>query len=735
MLKYFVISRSEAVASAIQKGVEALYVRSGECVRSVLIDGEDSDEEKLNSFQRASDKIEEEICKHDLVNDRFIGILDEETKDGIEAVDSLSSVFGMLVLAFPEIQWVPIFKGADFWSEPTNDVTMSLDRAVKLCRGGHTPLFDGDGLRSILLEKAHGNQHLQVDKMQYYRNDIAYAIDEENHFSYLNAYTAYRFGYRAFSITTGECMEELLGVGKFPLSAGNVEDLKKTGGRGRTTVVFEDVCLEFPDWNEGKIKKMFFGEGRDKAFPKLKEADLRVLITAAQKEEKVARRGGKIITIEQYFSGGEKKRFKRIDEGGVARRKRHWCNTLMRKLRNLFGQWWIGYWLPNLMIVVLVVAGLIATFLNHTNYFWPAVIGVFLIFGWWRNTINDVIKNRTGHVAWFRKFFLKRQQWYFLPKCYHHYYFRKEIYKHEKTYWEIAHKPIAGIFGLRNKCELPNGSGFMGIYSHEDIKKLYDNAKRTAIFTLDGKEKDGSGHAAPGVVLELATRLLRRAERMKENIINVEGAIHGAVLANTAYELLNYKTSALCIEALYWKHYYEVLAECEFVGVLAKLDMEDRYIDIHNSMGRICCTESGIIRGEVFTSGMVEIVDNLAKLLKEKNKLEEALFFTAKSRMLHRRLLKPFLRNLLLYPEWVLRSGVNLGVSLGGFFLIFLLFFLKNSDDVFSISMIMYNVKKTYMIVTGHDQAAEFIVALARQIGLLHLTFIGAYFVGFLQRK
>lgn len=739
MLKFFIVSKSNVISGAMKEGILNRYHSSVEDENVIEFNyiGNSFGREALYLFQHVAEAIEAEIKKNDWVHDRFIGILDVEHLTTAKDIQSLTSMQGMLILAFPEIQWILLYKDAWLWddSEQTSiGKSITLDLAVKLCKGGHTPLFDGDGLRSILIERAHGNKNLDPKKFHYYRSDVAFSIDEEAHFAYINAYTAYRFGYRAFAIFSGTCMDELC----WKKEDGNAREIPTVEGatpdESQTTVVFEDVCLAFPDKNTDHINLSKFGSMRNENYPRLKGADLRVITTAAQEDEKVGQDGAEKLTITDFFKGyfHSAKRYSRIANVGI----HNWrClrNTAERILFNVTGGWWLGYWLIYLILFSSVISILVYVFFCHTIWIGLAALIVFIFLGVWKSEVNIKIKRFLGRIPAIATFIRQRQQWPFLPKRYQNHFPNKNIFEHNKTYWEIARKPLAGIFGLRNKCGLPNGRNFRGMYDSQGVFDLYKRAKH-GNFAIETKEQASDSHAAPGVVLELATRLLRRAERMNGSIIDAEGAIHGAVLANTACELLDYKTPSLSIEALNWKHYYEVLAECEFVGVRARLDMADRYIDIHNFMTRNCRSEDGTVRASVFTSGMAEIVDNLGKLLREKGKLEEASYFIMQSRKLHRQLLSPFIRSLLAYPEWVLRNKWNFAISLSGFFILFWMYrYFKidaNLEEAF---------KNTYTAMIGRLNVStpqhEIVMLMARQIGVLHLAFIAAYFMGFMQRK
>jgi len=742
MLKYFVISKSRLMADAIARAVKARYFLNGASpVFSFSYESpEEAKKEPLELFHLIFDDIEKEILSGDLVHDRFIGIMDfpeiveSETTNAAETIHVFTSVQGMLMLAFPEIQWIPLYRDGVLWSGFEEEGVMTLDRAVTLCSGGYSPLFDGDGLRSVLIERAHAGKY-NPEHLNYSRTDVAFAIDEEHNFAALTAYTAYRFGYRAFPVTSKAAMEELLGkssdgspVRAIPLARGMRRQQEPY------MVAFEDVFLEFPDANqEFNENNIAFGEKRAEHFPMLTTVDLCVFTTAADADEKVFERRK---SIADFFKSVH--RHKHLSE------KRTFSQTLREYLNrfsfNLMGGYWWGYWVINLLEFVTASFLLLFSFLYWPTGFFPLFLLIFIVLGPLRQQLHFLVQKKLHFIPWLVKLNRLREQWVFMPKCYENHY--PVAFGSGVKYWEISQKPLPGIFGLRNKCQLPNGRNYNLLFRSGDIRRQYRDVRRP-LRSRDVIPSTGNGHAAPGVSLELATLLLHRAEHMKERIIDAEGAIHAAVLASVAVELLNYKSPSVSIEAFKWKHYYEVLAECEFVGVRANLDMKERYIDIHNGMARICRSEAtGQIRDAVFLSAMAEMFEHLVSLLDSKGKVGEAAYFRIHSRRLHRKLMSPLGRSILAYPEWVLRSKWHFITSFGVLCIGFLAYciwqkFLTNGvppwDNCWHL---LYRV-----VIARDDLPGElatnqhFIFLLARQIAALHLGFVAAYFLMFMNRK
>ena len=753
MLKLFVISDNEIKGQAISQAIELCYCKDDARIFSFHYE---KTAKTLVAFHQVYGDITQEINNCDLFHDRFIGVLDFSDVgyecDNANEIPALSSVQGMLILAFPEIQWIPLYKYAKLLNdEEEAKGRMTLHKAVALCYGGYSPLFDGDGLRGILLSRVHNGGDSPQNSP---RVDLAFAIDEESQYAFMNSYTAFRFGYRSIPVISKRCADMLLhDIHDFPHAYVTRNDGQKTKyGKSQdatilSTVAFEDLLLKFSDCTDIELKGIDFGTKRDDTWKVLKQTTLRIITTSSANEDKVA--NGKTMTLEKYFSQDCARKhiasYKRRKHDGNRRKRiekilyKIFGNHWERKIHNYLGGYWVGWWGLNFLNWGMFLGILLVSLCWHK--FIPLIIlGCVFPYMIWRNVNRDKISKELGQGKKL-SIRLKRWQWTFMPKLYenHNPLWLDNIPNPDNnTFWEVAHKPMAGIFGLRNKCELPNGCKFMGIYNSEKIRDIYHNAIHKGIFTLPDEEKTVNDHAAPGMAQEIAQLLIRRAERMKDTIIDVEGAVHAAVLSDVACELLDCKTPTMAIEALKGKHYFEVLAECEFVGVTDEIDVRERYIDIHNALGRICRSENDIIREKVFNSGMAEIMDTLAVLLRSKGKMEEAAYFTKYSRHYHRKLMRPFLRSLLAYPEWVLFKPLNFSISFCMLFL-FLAVYLYFNCDVDCVNHHLWTSVTTACKViftqvsdiTDKDVVASF----ARQMAYLHFGFIAAHFLLFVNRR
>jgi hypothetical protein len=189
------------------------------------------------------------------------------------------SLLAILILAFPEVRW---WFGS-ILGDSTQQVELELFRARhglrNLFKPRLSPLFDGGGLRDWIREHAILDPRSRQDAFYLpRRKDLAIALDEETDYSYLHAYAAYRFGFRALALSERATSAEVLG-----LRADSA--WKKT----RIKIVLEDVFLNFPGGGRGLSD---FAIRKD-AFPRLEEAEHRIFVTSDQRipgdEDKHAR--------------------------------------------------------------------------------------------------------------------------------------------------------------------------------------------------------------------------------------------------------------------------------------------------------------------------------------------------------------------------------------------------------------------------------------------------------------
>lgn len=175
----------------------------------------------------------------------------------------------LLVLAFPEIRWVPYapylesrnLLGSDDW--PTFLCKLAAPDA-----GPFLALFDPFGLRENIRAWLRTDPEARGE-CSYLpgRALLAAAIDEEASYAACTGYLAYRHGYRSLVITTERLMEATLGEDTCTF---------RFEPRFEPQLTFEDLYLGFPDRSGGHLSSL---QERDARFPGLRKARRRVFVT------------------------------------------------------------------------------------------------------------------------------------------------------------------------------------------------------------------------------------------------------------------------------------------------------------------------------------------------------------------------------------------------------------------------------------------------------------------------
>lgn len=191
-------------------------------------------------------------------------------------------------------------------------------------------------------------------------------------------------------------------------------------------------------------------------------------------------------------------------------------------------------------------------------------------------------------------------------------------------------KPIAGIFDIWKKSGL------------QRWLRLSKGLAPKYVWPPDREKKNTVGtyghHSAPGRLLEIADRLIQRAERILNSAISVPEAIHGALLALEAQELLGNKTPTTALEALSLKHQLEVTAECMFYGVEYNFDVKSRFKDIEKevkSIGRWFYPRTHRLSE---LNAEINILSDLVRRFRQYNQFDEEQECLQRIRQLHRHL-------------------------------------------------------------------------------------------------
>lgn len=290
MLEFIVISDSESETAALSSSIRTRFIV--ECSRTdkaehihewALGKTSMSIAERFSAYEALAEWIESILYDDHgnmlpVIACVDISGLELRTLNPITQHDA-PSVIGMLILSYPEVQWVllnsllvPLSDHLQLSAELNTPIhgcaclsfsSPSLAEAVSLMHAGHAPQFDGDGLRDALY---HVIRDSCPDDAPYlpHRERIAVAIDDECSYAHFNAYTAFRFGYRSYAVSSMALMAQLVG--------------KDHGTVTSPDVVFEDRCLNFPDRDASEHLLDF--AVRDGKFKHLKNAGFRAILTA-----------------------------------------------------------------------------------------------------------------------------------------------------------------------------------------------------------------------------------------------------------------------------------------------------------------------------------------------------------------------------------------------------------------------------------------------------------------------
>ncbi|MFZ5926298.1 MAG: hypothetical protein ACOYX1_02510 [Acidobacteriota bacterium] len=186
-------------------------------------------------------------------------------------------------------------------------------------------------------------------------------------------------------------------------------------------------------------------------------------------------------------------------------------------------------------------------------------------------------------------------------------------------------KPIAGMYRLLRQADMWD--------RRRGRAELADGFNWPPALR-EGPSGELPSHSTPGRLLMVAQRLLSRSNRILAQCRSVPDAVHAAVLAIEAKELLCNLTPTTAFEALALQHEAEAVAESLFLGVQYNLDLRDRLREVRYEIESICerLDPRGFPRSTI--NAELAIVEGLAKRFRELNQVEEELACLAKARKL-----------------------------------------------------------------------------------------------------
>jgi len=202
------------------------------------------------------------------------------------------------------------------------------------------------------------------------------------------------------------------------------------------------------------------------------------------------------------------------------------------------------------------------------------------------------------------------------------------LVKERRRYIETLYKPGSGVFDLWKKSKL---------------EQRFQNDGKASGFIWPPKpiprESHTEGtHSAPGRLLWISERLIKRARQIHENVNSVSQVIYGAALTLEAQEYLGYRTPTTSLDAIALKHQLEVLAESMFNGIEYHLDTKSRFAEIEKEMK---CVGDWFLQDTRQISELnaeIGLVSDLVLTFRNYNQFSEEQAGLAKLRELHRQL-------------------------------------------------------------------------------------------------
>lgn len=189
---------------------------------------------------------------------------------------------------------------------------------------------------------------------------------------------------------------------------------------------------------------------------------------------------------------------------------------------------------------------------------------------------------------------------------------------------KILYKPVAGIFDLWKKAGLWNKAN----KTPQQAEGFHWPPELQVPPGYEGS------HSAPGRLLNIAQRLIRRANRILERPQSVPDTIQAAVLALEAKELLAGRTPTTALEALEVQHEAEIIAEGLFLGIEYNLNVKDRFKEITREVNFISRGFNPESSEKSAINARLSIIEKLANCFRELNQFEEEHECLAEARRL-----------------------------------------------------------------------------------------------------
>lgn len=213
----------------------------------------------------------------------------------------------------------------------------------------------------------------------------------------------------------------------------------------------------------------------------------------------------------------------------------------------------------------------------------------------------------------------------------------------DKITWEINRDYLKALLGAGHDVKMifKPGAGIFDIWRRSGLKWKLQNGKAS---NFDWPPEHGStnvdlgGHSAPGRLLTIAERLLKRARVVLQGCTSVEDALHGALLAGEAQEYLGHRTPTTALEALAIRQQFEVVAECMFYGVEYNMDIQSRFNEIEVEVSAIGRWFRRATRKSSVLNAEIRILSGLLQYFRNHSQFDEEQKSLNRLRALHRRL-------------------------------------------------------------------------------------------------
>lgn len=186
---------------------------------------------------------------------------------------------------------------------------------------------------------------------------------------------------------------------------------------------------------------------------------------------------------------------------------------------------------------------------------------------------------------------------------------------------KILYKPFSGIFDLWQESRL-----YRWLKRERRLRGERPKGLAAGYEWPPPKPKIGEPaghHSAPGRLLEVANRLIQRAEQILHSTKTVEDSVYGATLALEAQELLGNRTPTTALEALAIRQQLEVIAESMFYGVETHLNVKDRFKEIEREVQSVGYWFNPRTRQAAELNARIGIVNQLVLRFREYNQFDE----------------------------------------------------------------------------------------------------------------